>query len=664
MVDNHDISAQHAKVPPIDVADSRQSHTLLLLSFAHRDALASELSHHGYHVVAARRATGIVRRFQSLNSALVVLDARNALANALAAAKALSDEVMATDANILLLYDRADAGGLADFANCGVKAMLPAPWHEAELALAIALARRQAGVRTMPERSVGQLWWHGSISSQMIIVDPASDQRMETSLFQGVHSLRGVVTQFDHVDRHRAITAFRKLRQHGGYMAFTQQHLAAGMAGQFIHHLVMTGDRIAGHAEWLDADRAEAPSGDAGSGVGLPIFAEIWAQQSAVARPEEQPSLVALIKIDALEQYSREVGVAAQETIVRSFFRHLDRGIRQSAHGGMSATYAGGGCFAIIASGPADDRGRLVELRSLVADLQSSMIATVDGNMRLRFASGAVRSDDTAAAVLARLSGRLTVPNALIQRLDVASAITEGQIVVRFQPQSVLDDDQLMGAEALARWVHPKLGELSGSTLFSAAESLGLAQQVSALVWTLALQAMATWPSTLRDMRVGLNVTANDLADPMLSERLLCLAADHGVAADRLTVEVTESVSIAQPDRAASNLVALRRAGVKVALDDFGTGYSGLAWLKQLPVDYIKVDSGFTREVHGLSRDTAVLQGVIDLANRMNLSVLAEGVETEQQRSRLFAMGCRWYQGYLKAPALSSDDFVAFASGS
>ena len=177
------------------------------------------------------------------------------------------------------------------------------------------------------------------------------------------------------------------------------------------------------------------------------------------------------------------------------------------------------------------------------------------------------------------------------------------------------------------------------------------------------LQSMAGWPAALRSTRVALNITAADVAAPEMADELIAMAAAAGIDCARLTVEVTEAALIERLDMAAQSLARLRAAGMHAALDDFGTGYSGLAWLRQLPVDYIKIDSGFARDASGGERERTVLRGVIDIARALDLDVLAEGVESEEQRERLKALGCRWYQGYLRSPALGDSAFVAYADG-
>lgn len=375
-----------------------------------------------------------------------------------------------------------------------------------------------------------------------------------------------------------------------------------------------------------------------------------------------QGGAVALLHLSGLDRYNDANGYSAGDEVIRTFARNLERSVRGDLGAPAMITRVHGCRFAVVVR-DFDVSAELVGLglRAIATSLAEDLAKSSVGMCNLRLSSGSIDPRETADQCLSRLARQLAAPRAVIRQLDVESAIRNGEISVRFQPQLSLADDALIGAEALARWRHPKIGELGGAALFAAAQQAGMQGELSHHVWQLAFVEMSAWPDAFRRIRIAINVTANDLADPAFAAKLLQGSARYGITPERLCIEVTESVAIAQPDQAAASLSALRRAGMHVALDDFGTGYSGLAWLKSLPVDYIKIDSGFAQDAGGAARDEAVLRGVIQLARQIDLDVLAEGVETEQQRDVLLALGCRWYQGFLKAPPLTSIDFVAFA---
>ncbi len=240
---------------------------------------------------------------------------------------------------------------------------------------------------------------------------------------------------------------------------------------------------------------------------------------------------------------------------------------------------------------------------------------------------------------------------------DLRLALDRKEIGLVFQPQyDCHRPDEIVGVEALARWNHPHYGALGAGALFAAAERSDFLLPLSAHIQAEALRQAVGWPDTLADLRLSVNVTASDISQPDFIENFLKLVDDSGFPRARLTVEITESGLIENIDAAAALLVDLRRAGLRVAIDDFGTGYSSLAYLKALPLDYLKIDSGLAQDIAGSARDRIVVRGVIHMAKSLGLKVIAEGVETAEQRDLLTREGCDFYQGFLKAPGVASED--------
>lgn len=264
---------------------------------------------------------------------------------------------------------------------------------------------------------------------------------------------------------------------------------------------------------------------------------------------------------------------------------------------------------------------------------------------------------DASAAMRDLFARRSRSVAALARELPVA--LTAGDIDVVFQPQVEMATGQIAGVEALARWSHPRLGEVGAETLLAAAARGGRSGEVSAYLQARALAAAAGWPDTLRHIRVAVNVAADDIAADDFVARVLERIDASGIARSRVTIEVTESGLIERLDRAAALLAELRDAGCRIAIDDFGTGYSSLAYLNALPVDYLKLDKSLTAGITGNARDRVVVRGVIDMAASLGLDVIAEGVETAAQRDLLAGAGCRIYQGYLCAPGIDSATLAA-----
>jgi diguanylate cyclase (GGDEF)-like protein len=641
-------------------ADDPGSGSVLLLSFKHRDELADQLSAMGERVVAARRSENIASRYLSLGPRMVLVDARDAAIDALQAVEKLGPLTSAAGATMVLLYDRLDAKLVPAFAAAGITGFLASPWSSSELAGALTIAHRASSQNGKLESEGATIWWRANMESGELSVEGTSNLSPLTVLAPTAQ-LKDALAQFSDEDRRRAFAAMRKLRSHGGYAAFVQRAPSALPSGSVVHHLILDGQDIAGQSEWIDG--AAAFSGglgrDALTGLIDPDAAA--ALIAAQLGDEGGPFALSLVQLTRLENYNDIAGHAAGDVLLRSLARQLDRSARQDLGPDVMVARISGSRFAVILPGEGVAKRLDVELRALATVLNETILQPASDNLALRIATAQAEAGDHRSRLLSRLAQRLSAPRALVRTVDVERALAQAEIAVRFQPQFLSENDTLCGAEALARWHHPKLGEMGGAALFSAAAAAGLQADVSRFVWKTALAAMAQWPAPLQHLRVALNITAVDLADEGMADQLLALAARQSIATSRLSVEVTESATIGQMDCAITNLAQLRAAGVHVALDDFGTGYSGLAWLKQLPVDYIKIDSGFARDVDGAPRDRAVLGGIIDLARSLGLDVLAEGVESEEQRVKLTQMGCRWYQGFLRSPALESPDFIDFA---
>ena len=246
--------------------------------------------------------------------------------------------------------------------------------------------------------------------------------------------------------------------------------------------------------------------------------------------------------------------------------------------------------------------------------------------------------------------------------VDIAlrSALTERRIDIALQPQFEVASGRMVGAEALARLNDPDLGQISASALFAAADRCDLREELSHNIQQEAIALAAHWPTTLGNLRLSVNLGAEELSDGF-GARLGELLDRTGFAADRLTIELTEEGLIRDLDRTSAQLQLLRAKGVRVAVDDFGTGYSSLAYLKALPLDYLKIDKGMTPDIVGTGKDRVILRAIIAMAKALGLAIIAEGVQRLEELEMLRSEGCDYFQGYLRASALSPVDFERFA---
>ena len=623
---------------------------LLLLSFHHRDVLADALVAAGHAVVASRRVDGVAERMHSLDSPLLVLDARGAMDEALRAAQALYAAWTDTQGPVLLLYDRQASDQLPAFARTGVTAMLPAPWSNEELSLAVALAGRQHV--HAPKREGAdeprQLWWHADLAQNTIRIEAARDGILLDTYGRLRGSLRDALLQFSLRDRRRAFQAWRKLRRSGGYVAFVQMDLPPPLKGQAVHHLVQGEDWLEGHIEWQPDESRDRHEGtaecDQSEAFELPI------------------GYAALLYVVGLTQYRHMHGRAAGDVLMRTLQRQIYT--RAGADFGLKVRVnALDDDTALLTFDDARSfRDVQMPMALIALEIQQQLLEPIDGQLQLELAVDSARADGSACAVVKSLRQQLAPPRLSAGGLSIVDAITKSQIAVYYQPQFHMQDNRLTGVEALARWQHPDFGLLGATAVFSAARLSGDEHTLNAYLWRTAIAQMAEWPQEMQGIRVAINLSGEDLADPNLTVFLLEMLEQYGVDPARLTVELTEGALIHQPAPVASNLAILRLSGMRIALDDFGTGYSGLGWLRQLPVDYLKIDMGLSRAVLGRDTDRAMVRDVVQFATRIGMPVLAEGVETQRQFDRLKALGCRWMQGHFRAPAMCDTDLIEFAT--
>lgn len=231
---------------------------------------------------------------------------------------------------------------------------------------------------------------------------------------------------------------------------------------------------------------------------------------------------------------------------------------------------------------------------------------------------------------------------------DLREALRSGQLVLHYQPQ-VDQDGKVLGAEALLRWPHPRRGMISPAEFIPLAERTGLILPMGAWVLDTAcghLAELASHPDTAH-LTLSVNISVHQVREPDFVVQAMAAIERHGVDPRRLKMELTESVLARDMDDLIAKMKALRQYGVSFSLDDFGTGYSSLSYLKRLPLDQLKIDQAFVRDLLTQPRDLAIAKTIVDLGTTLNMSVMAEGVETREQRQILESMGCRQFQGYL-----------------
>ncbi len=393
--------------------------------------------------------------------------------------------------------------------------------------------------------------------------------------------------------------------------------------------------------------------------------------------PRLHALLVGLRRFDTINlAYGHAAGDAALATVAARMTQFAGREL----DGPWLAARTGGSNFLLIANEPCS-RQRWQLFAGQLADLLAQPIVTPGAVLRLNPRAALLRGvgGEGAESVLDRLSqtfanmsrqhgrrlawadGEATRPGRTAAQLeaDLLHAIDAGEIEVVFQPQFSLPQDRLIGAEALARWNHPRLGRIGAGALFTVAERADHVAPLSRHIARAALESAKPWADKLR---LSLNVTPFELASEGYGAELLAILDETGFPRSQLTLEVTEQALLTDIKLVARTLAELNDSGLRVGLDDFGAGFCNFRYLKLLPLHYLKLDRSMLDGITGDGRDLAVFRAILAMAKALGLEVIAEGIENEDQRKTIASEGCDYYQGFLRAKPLSSLAFAALAA--
>jgi diguanylate cyclase (GGDEF)-like protein len=657
---------------------------LFLLSFRYRNEIAPLIEATGRRVIAARRAEAAGRRFIASGATIAVVDTRDAAEEATEACRTMAAAVGSAGSALLVVVD--DIADLDRYLEAGATHYLVAPFGAVEMRTALAFAERHAerlaggdraaSVRASLRLSESEAWiWKPG--DRMITLSPALADRIGAGA--EIVPMSMLFRLMDRESRRLARDAIDRLLSTGRSTAFA--HRSRALGDRLAHHISYDEVRRAVVA-WVEVNRQDdEPLGrETDALTGLPTVDRIrhWVEERLAEEQVSEPRCVLLMLgimrfglVNAA--FGRPTGDAVLQGVARRIERVVDRiGLDNS----MIARTAGSE-FAIALGAPMTaDTAELIANRlvesvawpfvsgdSLIPLSCRVGIAAIEGEgrrdagtlfQRAAAALAAAKHGDTGLVRALDADSEAEAHRHNQLEIDLRRALDHDQIDILFQPQVDIRSNQIMGVEALARWRHPQLGELGAVPLFATAARSDFVVQLSTYVQQRALEAAASWPASMSALRLSVNVTAADIARPNFVEDFLNRVDDAGFPRDRLTVEVTESGLIADLAGAADLLSQLRDAGLRVAIDDFGTGYSSLAYLKALPLDYLKIDKTLAEDITGSTRDRIVVRGVIDMARSLGLAVITEGVETKAQLSLLAREGCNFYQGYLCSPPIDS----------
>ena len=283
-----------------------------------------------------------------------------------------------------------------------------------------------------------------------------------------------------------------------------------------------------------------------------------------------------------------------------------------------------------------------------------------DAETLLRRADGAMYRAKEAGRnnfQFAATASQETVSERLAIERSLHHAFEREEFVVHYQPMTNLPTGRVVGAEALIRWNHPERGLMSPDDFIPFAEESGLILPIGEWVLRTAVKQMKSWHAEHGPLRVAVNLSARQFQQRDLTAMIERVLTENDYPPELLDIEITESTAMQNADVSLAVMKRLRQMGVRISIDDFGTGYSSLSYLKRFPIDTVKIDQNFVRDLSDASNDGAIITAVISMARALNLRVVAEGVETEAQLAFLRRENCEVVQGFLHSKPVSAAEF-------
>lgn len=402
--------------------------------------------------------------------------------------------------------------------------------------------------------------------------------------------------------------------------------------------------------------------------TGLPsriLFKDRLSQACIEANRKERLVGVMFLDIDNFKDVNNTLGHEAGDALLKSAAKRLEGCFRP----GDTVARLGGDEFAVLLAdvGHVDD---VVQVAQHVADSFKAPFDIFGHEVFVTFSLGItlypfddgsienlMRNADS-AMYAAKIAGRncyrfyaASMTSRAMERLalqaELRHALDHGDFILHYQPQLEIANNHITGVEALVRWRHPEKGVISPAQFIPVAEETGLIVPLGEWVLrTACLQGNAWHKQGMTQVRMAVNISARQFKDPLFSQRILEIISETGFDPHYLELEITESILVGGMESVSSILNDLKRSGIMISLDDFGTGYSSLSYLKRFPIDKLKIDKSFVRDVLTDANDDSLVRAIIAMARALQLSAIAEGVETQEQLDFLVANGCDGVQGY------------------
>ena len=390
--------------------------------------------------------------------------------------------------------------------------------------------------------------------------------------------------------------------------------------------------------------------------------------------PEGESAAVLLIDLDRFKEVNDSLGHDAGDELLRAIAGRLVA-VAEGAH----VSRLGGDEFAVVlpratareAIAFGDELRRTIEAPGSVRGIPVSVDASIgvalapeDGSdvaQLVRRADVAMYAAKQSRVGVVRYDVQVDSNDAskLVLMTELRVAVEREELDVHYQPIVSTGDAVVQKVEALVRWHHPTKGDIPPGQFLPLAEHTRLVIGLNRLVLRRAIRQCRVWRSAGAELNIAVNVTVLDLLEPTYADDVRAALAEEELPPEALTIEITEGAFVQEPARVRRTLESLRSMGVQIAIDDFGTGYSSLSYLKDLPVDVLKIDRSFVSDLPWSEPSTAIVAAAIELSHRLGLTVVAEGVETDEQYDCLEKLGCDLIQGYVISRPLSATALTA-----
>jgi diguanylate cyclase (GGDEF)-like protein/PAS domain S-box-containing protein len=406
------------------------------------------------------------------------------------------------------------------------------------------------------------------------------------------------------------------------------------------------------------------------------LFKDRLKQAIALSRRSDQLQAVLLLNIDRFKTINDSLGYTAGDHLLQSVAQRLTSCVRESD----TVARFGGDEFAILLTQIPRAQDAANVARAIKHTLNQAFIFEdqeifVSSSIGISFYPHDGRDTagllKTAGAALERAKvqggnnyqfytagGTTRALKQLVLESNLRAALERSEFLIHYQPQVAIHDFHLVGMEALVRWRHPTLGLLYPKEFITLAEESGLIVSLGEWVLRTACAQSKAWQDAgLTPMLLSVNFSARQFQQPTFIADVGAILKETNLDPRWLELELTESSIMRDPEEAIEKLHELKLMGIKVSIDDFGTGYSSLNYLKRFPIDTLKIDRAFVSDVCRDRHDTAIVQAIINLGHALDLTVVAEGVETKEQLQYLSALGCDIVQGFLFSKALPAASF-------